>query len=550
MSDPLDTVRAYHQRTKHQFRRFAAGPGGMDWDNQPDPFRTFAGSRRLELPLLGDGPQASYTQLYQPGQIGPQALTIAQVGALLELSFGLSAWKQYQGSRWALRCNPSSGNLHPTEAYVILDGCPGVASGIYHYVSRDHVLEQRCAFPPAHPARLPAGTLLIGLTSIHWREAWKYGERAYRYCQHDLGHAAGAVRYAAAALGWHVRLLEAWSDADVGALLGTGRGRDFGAAEHEQPDLMLQVDTTGADGDAPPSPDPLVSAAGEGQWTGRANRLSAAHSHRWPVIDEVTDACRKPRTIESAWQPPPLPPPAAGSGQSAAAIIRRRRSAQALDGVTAISAAAFHRMLDMTLPRAHTPPWDAIAWEPRLHLLLFVHRVEGLEPGLYLFLRNRHGEDLARVSLHPEFEWLPVAGRPDHFALWRLAAGDARDAARALCCHQDIAADGAFSVAMLAEYDAALEGRPWAYRQLHWEAGLVGQVLYLEAEAAGMRGTGIGCYFDDGVHELLAIDGTALQSIYHFTIGGALTDSRLQTLPPYAHLPPTRQKSIHDGRRS
>ncbi|MEJ2347337.1 MAG: hypothetical protein P8090_18455, partial [Gammaproteobacteria bacterium] len=25
MSDPLDTVRAYHQRTKHQFRRFAAG---------------------------------------------------------------------------------------------------------------------------------------------------------------------------------------------------------------------------------------------------------------------------------------------------------------------------------------------------------------------------------------------------------------------------------------------------------------------------------------------------------------------------------------------
>ena len=38
---------------------------------------------------------------------------------LFELALGLSAWKEYGGSRWALRCNPSSGNLHPTEAYVV-----------------------------------------------------------------------------------------------------------------------------------------------------------------------------------------------------------------------------------------------------------------------------------------------------------------------------------------------------------------------------------------------------------------------------------------------
>ena len=33
---------------------------------------------------------------------------------------GLSAWKAYGGNRWALRCNPSSGNLHPTEGYLLL----------------------------------------------------------------------------------------------------------------------------------------------------------------------------------------------------------------------------------------------------------------------------------------------------------------------------------------------------------------------------------------------------------------------------------------------
>ena len=40
---------------------------------------------------------------------------------------------------------------------------------------------------------------LLGLASVYWREAWKYGERAFRYCQHDVGHAIGTVRIAAAA---------------------------------------------------------------------------------------------------------------------------------------------------------------------------------------------------------------------------------------------------------------------------------------------------------------------------------------------------------------
>ncbi|WP_412178702.1 hypothetical protein, partial [Pseudomonas aeruginosa] len=41
---------------------------------------------------------------------------------------------------------------------------------------------------------------------------------------------------------------------------------------------------------------------------------------------------------------------------------------------------------------------------------------------------------------------------------------------------------------------AALEEGPWCYPRLYWECGQVGQLLYLEAEAAGLSGTGIGCY--------------------------------------------------------
>ncbi|BBP06012.1 hypothetical protein TPL01_23030 [Sulfuriferula plumbiphila] len=553
MKNALDTVLAYHQRTKHHLQGYAAGPGELDWKNQPDPFRSFVGSPQLELPLLAAAPHPPYADLYTPGKIAPQALTLNSIAALLELSFGLSAWKQYDSARWALRCNPSSGNLHPTEAYLVSAGCNGLEDGVHHYVSRDHLLEQRCRFDTATDGSeriLPPGSFLVGLTSIHWREAWKYGERAFRYCQHDVGHAIAAVRYAAATLGWQAGVLSTWGDAEIGAILGVDRDPDFGAAEREWSDTILLV-TASAPGCAADAPSraALMNAARRGQWLGHANVLAAHHSHRWPVIDEVAHACAKSATQETSWRPPALPEPAGNAGaHTAVEIIRQRRSAQAFDAIAPpLPADTFYRMLDMSLPRRAVPPWDAIAWAPRVHLLLFVHRVDDVASGLYLFLRNAGIEAKLRAGLNPDFEWVRTQGCPAHFSLFRLVAADARNAARTLSCHQDIAADGAFSLAMLAEYDTSLALGPWAYRQLFWEAGMLGQVLYLEAEAAGVRGTGIGCYFDDAVHDLLGIKDTFIQSMYHFTAGAALEDTRLQTLPAYAHLERDMRLSERDA---
>jgi hypothetical protein len=111
-------------------------------------------------------------------------------------------------------------------------------------------------------------------------------------------------------------------------------------------------------------------------------------------------------------------------------------------------------------------------------------------------------------------------------------------------CHQEIASDGAFSLGMLAEFGDTIGHRgPWWYRRLFWESGLLGQMLYLEAEAAGIRATGIGCYFDDAFHDLLGIRSDAFQSLYHFTVGGPVDDPRLTTLAPYFHLKQTKPGS-------
>jgi len=75
--------------------------------------------------------------------------------------------------------------------------------------------------------------------------------------------------------------------------------------------------------------------------------------------------------------------------------------------------------------------------------------------------------------------------------------------------------------AVLAMFAAALH-ESWRYRHLLWECGMVGQALYLEADAAGVLSTGIGCFFDDEMHTLLGIYNYSWQSPYHFTVGGAL----------------------------
>ncbi len=123
--------------------------------------------------------------------------------------------------------------------------------------------------------------------------------------------------------------------------------------------------------------------------------------------------------------------------------------------------------------------------------------------------------------------WLILTGKkyPKQLPLYHLYSGDCRQIAKTISCHQPIASDSAFSLGMVAEFGETIEAAPWLYRRLFWECGLIGQVLYLEAEAAGIRGTGIGCYFDDSVHEILGFKDDKFQSLYHFTVGKPLEDS-------------------------
>ena len=533
----LERTLRYHERTKHHFNRFARSLGRLDWANQPSPFRKYEGTQRVPLPLPETDPSGGYLQLYDREMSAPSVVRRKSLGAFLGRSVGLSAWKSTGEASWALRINPSSGNLHPTEVHLLLPSGVDIPGGVYHYAPYSHELERRADIPAdierVLHAHFTTPGFLVGLTSILWRESWKYGERAFRYCNHDIGHALACLSYSAALLGWRVVYLGGVADTELESLFGLSMPH-ANAHEKEHPELLCFVDTTGH-GDIPRGlPEGMPRAFGSVVFHGAPSQLSPSFVE-WDIIDEVAESTRKPRTEPVEWQLPdtPLRLPDPLPRFSAAHIITHRRSAVQLDGVTSITKHQFLCMLDKTLPRRSRPPFDVGLGCPSVHLLVFVHRVRGLSPGVYFLLRNERDGASLQEECHAHFLWERVERG---FPLHMLTLGNCQDEATQVSCGQDIAGDGAFSVGMIARFEDELSSGTYHYRRLFWETGLGGQALYLEAEAHGVRGTGIGCYFDDPVHDVLGITTKAYQSLYHFTVGGPVSDSRLTTLPAYHHL--------------
>ena len=309
-SDPLQPVLDYHQATKHRIEAYAPGPGFLDWETQPNPFRRYTGARLIPLDIIPPTEEPRYDAIFTPGQIPSCApLTAQSIAQLFYDSLALSAWKSTGESRWALRVNASSGNLHPTEGYLICGPVEGLCDRplACHYAPEAHALEVLAEFDEALwdaiRGDFPCHTVFLGLSTIHWREAWKYGKRAYRYCMHDAGHAIGALSIAAAGLGWRTRLLDALGTEDLALLMGTFRPHE---AEREEADVLLACAPMH---EALPPADGLPEAAvarfASLDWQGSPNRLSPSHLD-WG-IEELAACVRKPRAAlqYEALQPPP-----------------------------------------------------------------------------------------------------------------------------------------------------------------------------------------------------------------------------------------------------
>jgi len=486
----------YHEATKHSVESLARTRHILDWANMPDPFRHYEGVPVLDLPADPPFPEISALDVLQ----GRPGITSAGDGPafLSQLLFycaAISATKHVpsSGYKYALRVNPSSGNLHPTEFHFVTRGLKGWPDGLYHYDPSRHMAEQRGR--GMFEMRLASGPapIVFILTSIVWREAWKYGDRAYRYCLHDIGHAWQALALSARAIGCSTSAIGSFVDDEITQVCRPNMD--------EWPMLMGCLHGESI----PRREEDTVETVWFG---GRANLLSN-ETIAQPLIDSFHLAT-KHSSSKSSGTPSAEPvttglgnirlPPPASSTRSFGEVSRMRRSA--LDFMGGDHSISLEKLSTILVQTAQPLPAD-FAGTSFVQLYLYAHRVEKLQPGVYKFL-------------------------PECIELERLKTGDQRLVAAALSLGQQLAGNSCLTFSMIGDLDraTAIYGDR-GYRYVHFEAGAIGQRLYLAAEALGLGATGIGAFYDDEVHRHLELTQKQGQVVYHFAIGYPVPDPRI-----------------------
>lgn len=125
----------------------------------------------------------------------------------------------------------------------------------------------------------------------------------------------------------------------------------------------------------------------------------------------------------------------------------------------------------------------------------FVHKVDGLRPGLYHYSVEGH-------------------------ALALLEAGDYREHATAGCLFQEMAGEAAVTFALSAIFARVC----WKYGERGYryaliEAGHIGQNVYLAATSLHLGCVSIGAFLDGRMNALLEIDGKEEAAIYCIAVG-------------------------------
>ncbi len=525
MNNNLQMVYTYHNETKHSQQRYAKSLGYMDWATQPDPYRTYSNTTKTKLPLSFDNKTLEYSQIFT--QVNDKKenklsapLCLESISQFFQFSLGLAAIKEYGDQSWALRCNASSGNLQPSEAYIISNEIQGIEDGLHHYSPKEHELELLSS--TEENLNLKEDSFLLCLSSIVWREAWKYGERSWRYTQLDCGHALKALEISALILGWKIEVLNT-KDSELENLIGFNQSSRYVPEERELADMLILVSKNNTS----TSNDVNISSIREKlqtEYKGKANQLSLDW-HKWDILEKIEDATLSDeleikKYSNDKYEINPYRQPSL----LAKDIVLSRRSAQVMDkDDCTISKKEFETILGSVKCNTST-----------INLVLFVHSVEELESGLYILIRNKEHKNKLQALLKDEFLWEEVDTNAGE--LYKLEVGDFKFLAKAISCNQDIASHGAFTLGMLAEFTNQLEQYGSSkYKHLYWDCGAIGQQLYLEATTLKLSATGIGCFLDNILHDTIGLKSNQFQTLYHFTIGRGLVDERLSTKKPYSN---------------
>lgn len=495
---PISIAQYYHERTKYDPQTIASKSKGLDWSQQPYPFKEYKIGQTFDL------------KPYLSRQIVPQKGDFwRRISRILGCSYGLTAKIATMGSPLYLRSAPSAGGLYPAEVYLISRGTEFLPAGLYSYQGQSHSLllfwesdvwtnlQSACFWNPV----LENTDIALVTSAIFYRSAWRYEDRAYRRIFLDTGHLLGNIELSASINDYRAHLIGGFNDSQMNELL---------YLDSEKESVMTVIplaDLLNIRQNLPPSTTALPSATttvypkiAEGELLSSLQRATIIDA------DEKIEAAVTPSNWEDKYNFPFCLKVSVTSrpvnwGEDLIDLestMLKRRSTRAYSGAS-LSLDELRALLHFTYqPQDYAsqnldPNPDYFALD-LLETFIAVSAVTGLEEGCYYYA-------------------------PKAQELRQIRFKNFRQELHYLCLGQDLGRDAAavvFHTADLSKAVAKYGDR--VYRYLHADAGHLGQRLNLAAIHLGLGVSGIGGFFDDQVNEVLGIPSDEAV-IYITTLG-------------------------------
>jgi SagB-type dehydrogenase family enzyme len=493
----------YHDATKHSYISVRANPHFLDWGNQPLPFKIYPTLEPLPLPC--EMRQTGVTALSAISEGIPAETSavpdLEAVAQLLHFSAGITRHRKYPGGEIYFRAAACTGALYEVELYLVCDDLPNLQAGVYHFAPADfalrrlrkgdyrHILLEATGGEPA----IAHAPITVICTCTYWRNAWKYQARTYRHFGWDNGTLLANLLAAAAALRLPAKVVCGFVDTTVNHLLDLDSEREvtFSLVALGQ-DIALQPPTP-----AEVSPLGLKTVA---LWRrevdyplmrelhAASSLHSAAEVQAWRSDTSLSDFLRPAGPVIDLQPLSDADMPRDAIEQ----VILRRGSSRKFARIP-ISLTQLSTMLDRATRGIPADFLDPLGTQLS-NLYLIVHAVEGLDPGAYVFHRERG-------------------------LLECLKQGDFRTLAGHLGLDQELPADAAVDIFFLADLRPILQrfGNR-GYRAVQLEAGIIGGRLYLAAYAQRLGATGL-TFYDDEVTRFFSPHAEGKSAIFLVALG-------------------------------
>ncbi len=492
--------RQYHSITS--YKRDKIPPHTLDWEHQPTTFKTYPGIEQIPLPKDLQFEQDSFSDVIRRSCLGNKtgAPDIKDLSMILLLAYSITARGVHGEGYHYYRSVASAGALYPVEIYVATHDIEGLQNGLYHFSIPNHALTPlrdenitEYLVSSLHEPPETRASLTFIFTSIFFRSAWKYRDRAYRYHLLDTGHLIENLAIALKYQEFPYQLSQNFDDDRLNHLLGLDETKEVSLAVCQVPgEDLLKIHPE------------KKALPGLGAFLRETCKVSDKEIE-YPPINEIHQAGG---TIKTASTIPDDKGALGFPGRQTtetdaptdawpeilncheAFFQRRSRRNFVPNALPQQCISSLLECFSMSKIKQDSDPGNITGTT----VGVILGNVEGYEPGFYL--ANEAGTSLQMV-------------RQGQFA--HLMAH--------ICLDQNWMANAAIQFLFIADLEKIDQHwGPRGYRYVMMNAGRLGERLYLASAAMGLGCCGIGAFYDDEASKLLELEG-GLRLLYLVAAG-------------------------------